>query len=769
MVLKTDILPTLITMQENLVQSFPGDLLDALPDAIVWMHPVFDTADTIQDFEVAYANHAASAGRPILGMRVLADGLPSPQASGNHFSALLKVLQTGISQEHVAYHAGKATQTNTVSKVYKGGVLQTSRDCSLKDAQDSSEDVNRRTLISIVENAPIGILLYEAVRNEAGSIHDFRIKYYNSQSGELTGLTGAQREALGFRAVLKLFGAEESIAQYINLVETGVSFQREQYIKDLDKWIIGSIVKFDDGFISMLSDVTELKRSQNLMRTESQLLASILDGSINGLFVLQAIRDESGAITDFLIVQGNKRFVEVVGKPREAVIGASYLATLPPSRDNGLFELKKRILETGEPLTKEFQYRGAGIDGWFLISMAPWGTDGIVETFTDITESKLDKQRIEEAAHRFETVVNTSKAGMFTLQPVYDEAGDIHDFRFVIVNQAVASYIGQTAEVLTGALASIYFPAYTTNGLFHIYKECLETGKASNFDFHYEDGYDVFFNIDVVRMGSEVLVTFTDFTALKRLQREMERNMSELKRLNADLEEFAYAASHDLKEPVRKIKFFSDRLQQKMQDRMSTEEKSIMSRIEKSAYRMGLLIDELLTYSQTSRGIDHFETIDLNQKLSVVLEDLELSIQDKKATVQIGHMPSVKGNRRQLQQLFQNLIGNALKYCKPGEVPEIAISARRVKGKDTTASLSDEDMHKDFQLIEVADKGIGFDQADAERIFNVFTRLHGRSEYLGTGVGLSIAKKVVENHHGYIWAASSPGQGATFFILLPAE
>jgi signal transduction histidine kinase len=161
--------------------------------------------------------------------------------------------------------------------------------------------------------------------------------------------------------------------------------------------------------------------------------------------------------------------------------------------------------------------------------------------------------------------------------------------------------------------------------------------------------------------------------------------------------------------------------------------------------------------------------VDLNQKVKLVLEDLEVEVEEKKAIVTIETLPTIRGHRRQLQQLFQNLISNALKYSRPDVRPTVHISARRVKGNDVALPITHADSGKQYHLIEVRDNGIGFSQIDAERIFNVFTRLHGNAEYKGTGVGLSIVRKVVENHGGYIWAESKEDEGAIFKVLLPAE
>lgn len=250
---------------------------------------------------------------------------------------------------------------------------------------------------------------------------------------------------------------------------------------------------------------------------------------------------------------------------------------------------------------------------------------------------------------------------------------------------------------------------------------------------------------------------------------ELQKLNDELKRSNANLEEFAYAASHDMKEPIRKIHFFSDRLKGELQDSLTEPQRRLFERLEHASRRMGNLIDDLLTYSQATRGAAQQERINLDKKVQQVLEDLELEVQQKGATITADPLPTITGNSRQFQQLFQNLITNALKYHKPGEAPQVRITCKKVQGHETKPDLPAEAAARPFHLIEVRDNGIGFEQENAERIFNVFTRLHGNAEYRGTGVGLSIVRKVVENHHGYVWAESTPGEGAVFRMLLPEE
>ena len=267
--------------------------------------------------------------------------------------------------------------------------------------------------------------------------------------------------------------------------------------------------------------------------------------------------------------------------------------------------------------------------------------------------------------------------------------------------------------------------------------------------------------------SSRIVGTIQDITQRKSSELELMEKTRALERSNKSLEQFAYAASHDLKEPMRKIQVFLQRLKAGLMPRLREEEINLLKRIENAEERMTLLVDDLLEYSHVSVRPRELEEVDLNEKIHRVLEDLELTIQEKGALIQADPLPVIYGHRRQLQQLFQNLLSNALKYSKEDVSPLIQITCRKVKGQEIKTNISEGDKAKEFYLIEVRDNGIGFEPEYAEKIFQVFQRLHGRSEYSGTGVGLAITRKVVENHGGYILGESEAGKGASFKVYLP--
>ena len=264
--------------------------------------------------------------------------------------------------------------------------------------------------------------------------------------------------------------------------------------------------------------------------------------------------------------------------------------------------------------------------------------------------------------------------------------------------------------------------------------------------------------------------TLFDITEEKKaadlLEFKIEERTVELKQANEQLKQFTYAASHDLQEPLRKISFFLDRLLIGIGP-TSDENKKTAERILNTTARMRNLIDDLLHYSNTTFGAVTFEETDLNMIVKDVLDDMEGSIIEKEAKVETNKLPLVLGDPRQLRQLFQNLMSNAFKYHKKNEAPYIVITSEIVERENIHATTNAARNEEKFYKITMTDNGIGFEQEHAERIFKLFQRLHSKYEYEGTGIGLALVQKVVENHSGFITVFSQPDIGTSFNIFLP--
>jgi PAS domain S-box-containing protein len=256
-----------------------------------------------------------------------------------------------------------------------------------------------------------------------------------------------------------------------------------------------------------------------------------------------------------------------------------------------------------------------------------------------------------------------------------------------------------------------------------------------------------------------------DETVILKYQKDLETKNTELTQSNAELASFAYIASHDLQEPLRKIQTFVTRLKEKESHNLSEYGKDYFDRMQNAANRMQILIEDLLSYSRTNKVERKFEYTDLNTIVIEITKDLREELQVRNAVIEVREMCHANVIPFQFRQLIHNLISNSLKFSIPGEAPLIKIKSERINGK----MLNDHRFSDDiiYCHIELSDNGIGFEQQYSERIFELFQRLHGRSEYNGTGIGLAIVKKIVENHNGFIMASGESGKGAAFDIYIP--
>ncbi len=264
-----------------------------------------------------------------------------------------------------------------------------------------------------------------------------------------------------------------------------------------------------------------------------------------------------------------------------------------------------------------------------------------------------------------------------------------------------------------------------------------------------------------------VMVVMHDITEIKNVQRSLEVKVEELNNSNQDLEQFAYVASHDLQEPLRKIRAFGDRLQNKFSNDINEEGLDYIKRMQSASERMQTLIDDLLTYSRVTRTDEGFVDVDLHDELQKIIEDLEYTIEKKGATVDLmvnHHITAIPG---QIRQLFQNLLSNAIKFTKDGVSPLVEIKSEILRG--SLLDIPELEQNKDYCRISITDNGIGFDQQYSDKIFELFQRLHTRNEYQGTGIGLAVCKKIVDKHNGIINVSSKQGHGTKFVIILPTQ
>lgn len=534
-------------------------------------------------------------------------------------------------------------------------------------------------------------------------------------------------------------------------------------------------VRDDEGSIDAImvvsTEVTEQVRSR-IAKQESEekyrLLFNLMD---QGFCVMDMIFDDAGKCVDYRFLECNEVFSQQTGLVNAT--GKTALE-LVPNLEERWFQIYGDVAITGK--SNRFIEGSEVMGRWFEVYAFRVGDQGsrkVALLFTDITERKKAEMVLRESEERFRTIADQSPMIIYIVEP--DELASMSYF-----NQAWLTYTGQSFEESIGTAWQQVVHPDDVAGIFEIYSLAFNNQEAyllpavrlKRFDGEYRwhlfrgtprrlpDGkfigyIGVGFDIHEQKIAEEKLRLNEEI--LEQLVADRTR---ELKRSNEDLQHFAHVASHDLKEPVRKIRTFESRIRGEL-DQASPKVLQYLSKIDSAANRMSAMIDGVLLYSSVD-GIQQEQVIvDLNKVFNLIESDLEVMIEQKQAVIQRASMPSIRGNQVLLYQLFYNLVINSLKFSREGIVPVISI--REVE----TESINEQNNDPGFVTIEVSDNGIGFPAQYAQRIFDTFLRLHPKDRYEGTGLGLSLCKKIAERHGGSIAAFGEEGVGAIFRVRLP--
>ncbi len=502
---------------------------------------------------------------------------------------------------------------------------------------------------------------------------------------------------------------------------------------------------------------------------------SLLSHSTGGIVGLVAVRDTKQA--DKPIVDFQYQFLNEVARrdtrnqqpdSTGPIIGALLSDFFPSIRQTTLWTTYLDVITTGQPRRVEQHYQIGKRDIQVVQSVAPTGTDGLLLTYADSSDLQLLTRRLAHQTILLNGVLNSSPNAILVFDAIRDIQQEITNFQLTLTNRQGLQLTGLSdAQMLGYPLSRLYpLPADQFNRL----RQLVKTGGSLVVD-KYISHSTRWLSISITTLNDGFVATIQDVSADRQMRRQLEQTVQELHQSNQSLEQFAYIASHDLQEPLRKIVSFSDVLKTQFAGEISEAASDIVQRMQQSASRMRDLVSDLLNYARLSGTRTAFQRVDLNQLLKQVVDDLEFMIHDQHAEVIIGDLPIVQGDAVLLHQLFQNLITNALKFQSgtpdtPKPVIQINGSLPRLKSLPQPLQTLGNPPQSYAQLT-VADNGIGFDEKYIDQIFTIFQRLHGRSQYAGTGMGLAICKKVVDIHGGYITATSRQGDGAAFHIYLP--
>jgi PAS domain S-box-containing protein len=507
--------------------------------------------------------------------------------------------------------------------------------------------------------------------------------------------------------------------------------------------------------LSATAERDALHEALEALRESEARFRAVIDSANEGILVYDA---------SLMVTAGNAAAERIIGLPLAAMLGKpGFTSVLPCVREDGTplppEDRPTRVtVRGGKPLTghvvgivrPDQSVTWLDVNTGFLQRPGEREFYGIVSTISDITARRHAERALRESEERFRQTFQLAASGIC----------EVVDGRFVRVNRSLCEILGYPeAQLLGMTVKEVSHPEdrdITDLQRARIYAGEIESAR---FDKRYvrADGCVVWCELAIALVRSAdgkpqyEIAVFDDVTERKEAETALRTAHEELKRSNAELEQFAYVASHDLQEPLRMVSSYTQLLVRRYGERLDGDAREFTAYIVDGAARMKQLIEDLLAYSRVGTKGKEFKPVPVEAALRRAMVNLRAAIEESGAAVTYEALPVVQGDDTQIAQLFQNLIGNALKF-RSASVPRIHVSWIEKPAE-----------HE----IVVADNGIGIEPQYFERIFMVFQRLHNKGEYPGTGIGLAICKKVVERHGGRIWVESTPGEASAFHFTLP--
>ncbi len=739
-------------------------ILDGSPNGIIAYQPVWDDKNTVTDYKTVYYN---SQAKKLLGYseadfssKTLFERFPEGRTYEAQYMSLIQQGQPFI---YESYFKKAQCWLEIQARQLGDGFFLLLRDITDRKKAETALVYQNTLLDGVLNTFLSGITAFEVVQNELGEAVDFRVTLVNDGALRFSG--GQTREQTVGKTVTELFPQTHEqgmLNHYLTVYNTGQPIRASNFYSIPQKWIDLSIQKVRNGILVTYNDITEQKEAEQALQRSANMLQSVLDGVQSGVASYKTIRDDTGQIIDFEITSANQPACQIMQRPVEQLIGQRMLTLFPGNRETGLIERYATVVETGVKQQFEQEYRSDGINAWFDIA-AVKQSDGLVLTLLDISDRKQAQLDLARQTDQLTAIFESSLNGIIAMRAIRDEDGNPVDFQMEAANEATFAMTGRTPAEIVGTRLLTTFPGNADAGFLALYQRVAISGKPEQTTQYYRDekGLEAWFEVSAVRQGTDqIVVTFSDVTPAQRVQQQLLES-------NQSLAEFAGVASHDLQEPLRKVQSFGTLLAQQFGPQLGEVGQDLIQRMQSATDRMSTLIRDLLAYSRLTSQPEITSSLDLNVLVAEVLTDLETRVADKKATIDVGTLPTITGNALTIRQLMQNLIGNALKFSRLDVPPHIQVRAEQVLGKQVPAPLPAPQASA-YWAIQVTDNGIGFDDRYKDRIFGAFQRLHTRnSTYAGTGIGLAIVKKVVEQHNGAVIAQSDVGKGSTFTVYLP--
>lgn len=530
--------------------------------------------------------------------------------------------------------------------------------------------------------------------------------------------------------------------------------------------------------------VEELKLKNEALKNSEERYHKMVSEVTDYAIILM---DRDGKILDW-----NKGAEKVKGYAASEIIGKSFRLFYPKEeKDAGLPErLLAEARKNGRVTHEGWRVRKDGSRYWGNITITALHNDngeiiGFSKVARDLTEMKVTEDRVKNILEELRQANEKLKENEERYQRMIAE---IQDYAIILLdrngdvlnwNRGAQLIKGYAAEEIVGRNFRLFYPPddRARNLPETLLAQAAKKGKATHEGWRVrKDGTRFWGSIVITALHNNAgdVIGFSkvtrDLTERKNAEDLLRQNAAQLdlknktlERLNEELSSFSYVASHDMKEPLRKILIFASRIESAAFNPDASRE--LLEKIRASATTLQNLIDDLLSYSQVANDDRRFRKVDLNAVLEDVKSDLEVAIADKGAVIVADRLPVLSGVPHQLHQLFQNLISNALKFSRKEEPPRVEIRCERIKGPDLPGDMPEG--NNQYHHISIADNGIGFSQHEHDKIFEAFQRLNPKHAFSGSGIGLAIVKKIVENHNGIVNAEGTPGAGATFHVYLP--
>ncbi|ADB61780.1 multi-sensor signal transduction histidine kinase [Haloterrigena turkmenica DSM 5511] len=506
--------------------------------------------------------------------------------------------------------------------------------------------------------------------------------------------------------------------------------------------IVGSV---DEPWGVLGTYATEPREFTDRDATFLRSVANVLGSALENERTRRELEEIYGRISDaFFALDGdwnftylNERAHELINPDGKTLVGKRVWDEFPEAMGQQFKAEYERAMYDQETVSFE-EYYPDPLGRWFEVRAYPSET-GLSVYFRDITERKERQRELE----LFRTLLDHSNDSVLVIDP--------GSGRFLDANETACRRLGYDREELLDLTVPEMDHVFDDVADWHTHVEDVkDEGSMTITGEHVrKDGttYPAEVNVAHVELDREYMIAIArDITEHRERERALEES-------NERLEQFAYAASHDLQEPLRMVSSYLQLLERRYADEFDEDGEEFLDYAVDGAERMREMIDGLLAYSRVETRGDPFEPVDLDCLLEDVLDDLSLQLEETDAEVETEPLPRVRGDASQLRQVFQNLLANALEYSGP-EPPRVHLEAAQREGA--------------MWEVSVVDEGIGIDPEDQDRVFDVFQRLHSREEYDGTGIGLALCERIVERHDGEIWVESEPGEGSTFSVTLPA-